>query len=99
MGDSLTLINKNWSNSMHRLKNIILYRNLLKETKKFHNVNMAEYFLREIRKKWRTYSIEKNSLKFESFSEEAIKALNIIRRQVIISSMYSNPQELPFKKD
>ncbi|XP_074604273.1 LYR motif-containing protein bcn92 [Brevipalpus obovatus] len=79
------------SNSSSKV--LLLYRQLLLESKKFPDYNFREYALRRIRDTFRENRQESDPDKIAKLLEKAESNLNLIKRQVVINQMYkANPK-------
>eukprot|EP00960_Hanusia_phi_P025301 742904-Hanusia_phi.AAC.2 len=66
-----------------------LYRNLLRNSKKFCNYNFREYFLRRTKEDFKLHKNESDPSKIQQLLERARKELVVISRQATLSQMYS----------
>lgn len=76
------------SNQSNRLLILNLYRQMLRESKKFDSYSYREYALRKTRECFRKNITETNRQRIDELIEEAHKNLQIIRRQSFIGSLY-----------
>lgn len=67
-----------------------LYRNLLREGGKFQNYNFRNYALRKIKDGFQQNKQETDQVKVKEFLACAKESLALVRRQVIIGSLYSD---------
>lgn len=73
----------------HR-KIIQLYKNLLREGKKFKSYNYREYAVRRTRDAFKEHKNEQDPKKIASLLKSAEENLDIVRRQVLIGEMYGD---------
>eukprot|EP00615_Pteridomonas_danica_P015515 CAMPEP_0114401528 /NCGR_PEP_ID=MMETSP0102-20121206/17288_1 /TAXON_ID=38822 ORGANISM="Pteridomonas danica, Strain PT" /NCGR_SAMPLE_ID=MMETSP0102 /ASSEMBLY_ACC=CAM_ASM_000212 /LENGTH=90 /DNA_ID=CAMNT_0001564597 /DNA_START=12 /DNA_END=284 /DNA_ORIENTATION=+ len=73
-----------------------LYRNLLRESKKIMDFNFRNYALRRTRD---GFIAQKNAspTTIDQRYQEAVEALNLVKRQSIVSQLYHSPN--PFVMD
>ncbi|XP_061197292.1 LYR motif-containing protein 4-like [Saccostrea echinata] len=74
----------------YRRKVIQLYKDLLRESRKFKSYNYREYALRRTRDAFKEHKNEDDPKKITSLLKSAEENLDIIRRQVLIGEMYSD---------
>ncbi|XP_011500138.1 PREDICTED: LYR motif-containing protein 4 [Ceratosolen solmsi marchali] len=65
-----------------------LYRNLLRESKKWCNYNYREFALRKIRHEFRKNKIIEDPTKIQDCYVKGLQSLETIKRQVIIGNLY-----------
>lgn len=73
----------------HR-KIIQLYKNLLREGKKFKSYNYREYAVRRTRDAFKEHKNEQDPKKIASLLKSAEENLDIVRRQVLVGEMYGD---------
>ncbi|XP_034935977.1 LYR motif-containing protein 4 [Chelonus insularis] len=66
-----------------------LYRNLLRESKKWKSYNYREYALRKIRHEFRSNQTLKDEKSIEECYQKGLESLEVIKKQVIIGNLYS----------
>ena len=66
-----------------------LYRNLLRNSKKFCNYNFREYFLRRTKEDFKFHKNESDPSKVQQLLEKARQDLVVIARQATLSQMYA----------
>ncbi|XP_006864196.1 PREDICTED: LYR motif-containing protein 4 [Chrysochloris asiatica] len=66
-----------------------LYRAMLRESKHFNNYNYRTYAIRRIRDAFRENKNVKDPVEIQTLVNKAKRDLEIIRRQVHISQLYS----------
>ncbi|XP_017893643.1 LYR motif-containing protein 4 [Ceratina calcarata] len=75
---------------IHDRKAILgLYRNLIRESKKWNSYNYRMYALRRIRHEFQENKTIQDKGKITEYYHKGVEALNMIKRQVIIGSLYS----------
>ena len=67
-----------------------IYRNLLKEGRKFQDYNFREYTLRRIRDSFKENKLETYKNKIQEFIRCAEDNLELIKRQTIIGNLYES---------
>ncbi|KAK5579780.1 hypothetical protein RB653_009467 [Dictyostelium firmibasis] len=65
-----------------------LYRSLVRESKKFSSYNFREYSLRRVSVGFRENK-NKNDTETKDLIQDALKNLEMVKRQAFINSMYS----------
>ncbi|XP_014217443.1 LYR motif-containing protein 4 [Copidosoma floridanum] len=65
-----------------------LYRNLLKESKKWCNYNFREHALRKIRHEFRHNKALNDTAKIEDCFKKGLESLEVLKRQVTIGNLY-----------
>ncbi|XP_014234184.1 LYR motif-containing protein 4 [Trichogramma pretiosum] len=65
-----------------------LYRDLLKESKKWASYNYREYALRKIRHEFRQNKALEDSTKINEFYNKGLESLEMLKRQVLIGNLY-----------
>jgi len=73
----------------HRSRILALYHSMLKENSKFKSFNFREYGNRRIREGFRENRNVSDPQKLSSLLSEAHRNLDIIKRQALINSFYS----------
>ena len=69
-----------------------LYKQLLRESRKFSHYSFRSYALRRVRDAFRANKDEVDPKKIDKLLEEARQNLQLIKRQVIIDQLYkTNP--------
>ncbi|XP_020286521.1 LYR motif-containing protein 4 [Pseudomyrmex gracilis] len=66
-----------------------LYRDLIRESKKWNSYNYRMYALRKIRCEFKENKALKNEEQVKQCFAKAQEALEVIKRQVILSNLYS----------
>jgi hypothetical protein len=69
-----------------------LYKNLLKNGKKFADYNYREYTLRRTKEDFRKYKNETDKAKLDQLHKEGLESLQLVKRQATISQMYKSQQ-------
>ncbi|XP_015172751.1 PREDICTED: protein bcn92 [Polistes dominula] len=65
-----------------------LYRNLIRESKKWNTYNFRMYALRKIRQEFQQNKTLQDEKEIEQFFQKGQEALELIKRQVIIGNLY-----------
>lgn len=74
---------------------LALYKELIKESRKFPNYNYREYSMRKIRDTFRSNKTVTSPEKISELMKKGMVNLDIIKRQVLINQMYkTNPMVL-----
>ncbi|XP_038070137.1 LYR motif-containing protein 4-like [Patiria miniata] len=68
-----------------------LYREILRESKKFTGYNYREYALRRTKVAFRENKSLTDEAKIKALIQEAEENLQIIKRQVVLSQLYKDP--------
>ncbi|XP_006617453.1 protein bcn92 [Apis dorsata] len=66
-----------------------LYRNLIRETKKWNLYNFRMYTLRKIRYEFQQNKTVQDKKKINEYYNKGLENLEIIKRQVIIGNLYT----------
>ncbi|XP_014606016.1 PREDICTED: protein bcn92-like [Polistes canadensis] len=66
-----------------------LYRNLIRESKKWNTYNFRMYALRKVRHEFQQNKTLQDKIEIEQFYQKGQEALEVIKRQVIIGNLYS----------
>eukprot|EP00013_Stygamoeba_regulata_P029569 CAMPEP_0177649258 /NCGR_PEP_ID=MMETSP0447-20121125/11282_1 /TAXON_ID=0 /ORGANISM="Stygamoeba regulata, Strain BSH-02190019" /LENGTH=90 /DNA_ID=CAMNT_0019151987 /DNA_START=217 /DNA_END=489 /DNA_ORIENTATION=+ len=73
-----------------RTKILGLYAEMLRTSKQFHTYNFREYALRVTQQRFRENKSLSDPDSANKLVEEAQKQLELLRRQVVINSMYAH---------
>ncbi|XP_032453210.1 LYR motif-containing protein 4B [Nasonia vitripennis] len=65
-----------------------LYRNLIKESKKWCSYNYREYALRKIRYEFQQNKSLQDPAKIDDCYKRGLESLDVLRRQVTIGNLY-----------
>lgn len=68
---------------------LALYRQFVKNANNFNNYNFREYFLRKARTTFKESKQLQDSTKVNAAWEEAQRELGVLKRQSVISQMYT----------
>lgn len=66
-----------------------LYKQIIKNANQFSNYNFREYFLRKARTEFKANKALTDAAKIESLFQGAQRDLGVLKRQSIISQMYT----------
>ncbi|CAL7934724.1 unnamed protein product [Xylocopa violacea] len=66
-----------------------LYRNLIRESKKWNSYNYRMYALRKIRHEFQEHKTIQDKDRINECYNKGVESLEIIKRQVVIGSLYS----------
>jgi len=69
-----------------------LYKDMIRQAKKFTSYNYREYAVRRIRDEFRSNRDLKDRMKIEAKFVKAAAGLEVIKRQVIIGQLYKGPK-------
>jgi len=67
-----------------------LYRNMMRESSKFSSYIYRTYALRRIRDAFKENKTVNDNVKIQQLVEEGKQNLDIIRRQVVVNSLYQS---------
>lgn len=73
----------------NRLHVLHMYKEFIRNANKVENYNFREYFLRKARQSFRANKDVQEADKLEALLSEAEKDLGVLKRQSIISNMYT----------
>ncbi|XP_033626453.1 LYR motif-containing protein 4-like [Asterias rubens] len=71
---------------------LTLYRQMLKESHKFTGYNYREYALRRTKDAFRENKTLTDEVEIKAFIQKAEKNLEIMKRQVVLSQLYTDPR-------
>ncbi|XP_071784638.1 LYR motif-containing protein 4-like [Asterias amurensis] len=71
---------------------LTLYRQMLKESRKFTGYNYREYALRRTKDAFKENKTLTDEVEIKAFIKKAEKNLEIIKRQVALSQLYTDPK-------
>ncbi|KYQ90595.1 LYR motif-containing protein 4 [Tieghemostelium lacteum] len=71
-------------------KTLQLYRQLIRESKKFKSYNFKEYSIRRVSLGFRENKNVKNSEELDKLYKSAEENLQMLKRQTLINSMYAH---------
>ncbi|XP_071959224.1 LYR motif-containing protein 4-like [Antedon mediterranea] len=75
-----------------RISVLTLYKHLLRESKKFSSYNYRTYAVRRIRSAFQENKDEADPVKIKQLLWKGNENLKMIKRQVVISELYSAPK-------
>ncbi|CCF60682.1 hypothetical protein KAFR_0L00750 [Kazachstania africana CBS 2517] len=68
---------------------LALYKQFIKNSNQFNNYNFRQYFLRKSRSTFKESADLKDTVQVTNMFNEAKKELGILKRQAVISQMYT----------
>ncbi|KAI0979782.1 hypothetical protein GJ496_010309 [Pomphorhynchus laevis] len=77
-----------------KLKILRLYKEIIKEAKKFKHNNLSEYFVRHARYNFQETKLFESDQQLNDFIKKSEDHLRLLKRQAIISEIYNPNSKL-----